>query len=139
MLREEPNPNGASFGPARRFRSLLSVAATAALLVNACGDGGQPGPETPAPQVRIATVTVDEAVEYFRTTGEVGARDRVALAPKGSGQVAEIRSSDGARVRQGEILIRLDTQTEEAALPAGSVSFTSVPADSSPPATRCSR
>ena len=52
--------------------------------------------------MRIAPVSVGEAVEYFRTTGEVVARDRVAPA-------SEVRWLMGLTIMVGVVLATLIT------------------------------
>lgn len=76
----------------------------------------QGGGEPPAVAVEFAEVTEGTASEDFSTVGEIVAADRVTLTAQSSGTVTDIPVSDGARVSEGEVLVRLDDQAQQAAL-----------------------
>jgi membrane fusion protein (multidrug efflux system) len=73
-----------------------------------------PPPET------IATAVAQEETwaDTLSAVGSVSAAQGVVVAPEIAGTVSEIDFESGATVKQGDLLLRLDTSTEEAQLRA---------------------
>lgn len=74
---------------------------------------------TPPPEA-VATVTVqsDNWKDSLPAIGSVTAEQGVTVAPEIAGTVSEIDFDSGATVQKGDLLVRLDTSTEEAQLRA---------------------
>lgn len=75
----------------------------------------------PPPQVEtVATAVVRQEAwpDTLTAVGSVSAAQGVVVAPEIAGTVSEIAFESGASVKQGDLLVRLDTSTEEAQLRA---------------------
>ena len=73
-----------------------------------------PPPET----VASAVAREDQWPETIPAVGSVSAAQGVIVAPEIGGKVTEIAFESGAFVKQGDLLVRLDTSSEEAQLRA---------------------
>ena len=80
----------------------------------AAGAAFVPPPET------VATAVVDEEKwqDSLAAVGSVAAAQGVVVAPEVAGTVTEIAFESGAAVNKGDLLVRLDTSSEEAQLRA---------------------
>jgi len=73
----------------------------------------------PPPTVITTTVTkLTDWQEVRETIGQVNAIQGAVLSAEASGRVAEVLVKDGARVKKGEILIRLDDSVEKSSYQA---------------------
>ena len=100
----------------RTITRLVAAAALAATLA-ACGEA--PPPVVSAPrQVEVAVVEASRISETARLTGDVQARDEVELGFRIGGKVVERLVNVGDSVVAGQVLARLDTETERNALNA---------------------
>ena len=74
----------------------------------------------PTPTETVATAVVHEETwpETLSAVGSVSAAQGVNVAPEIAGQVSEIAFDSGAAVKAGDLLVRLDTTSEEAQLRA---------------------
>jgi membrane fusion protein, multidrug efflux system len=74
----------------------------------------------PAESATISTAMVHEETwpETLSAVGSANAAQGVTVAPEIAGPVSEIDFESGAQVKQGDLLLRLDTSTEEAQLHA---------------------
>jgi RND family efflux transporter MFP subunit len=62
------------------------------------------------PLVSVVTVQVEDLADLVSFTGEIAARDEAAISAEGEGgRVAALFVEAGDRVRQGQVLARLDT------------------------------
>jgi membrane fusion protein (multidrug efflux system) len=95
----------------RSVRRLGGLTATAALV--ACGKGGPPPPPPPT-EVSIVTVTAADAEENLEFVGQVEAFRSVQVRPKVSGVITARAFSEGAQVRAGDVLYRIDPATYSA-------------------------
>lgn len=75
--------------------------------------GGPPGGQVP---VVIAPVRTGEVVERIESVGTVRAREAVTITTKVAGIVTAIRFEEGQRVREGELLLELDSAALQAEL-----------------------
>ncbi len=73
----------------------------------------EPGPRIPVP---VLPVTVGDLPSVYEATGTVRARASASLSSKLIGSVREVRVQIGDRVKEGQILIVLDSADLEAAL-----------------------
>lgn len=80
------------------------------LLLGACGgDGGQEVSEEPSGSpVEAAVATRDTLALEVRAVGSLEADALVQLRPEIDGHVTSIEFREGARVEQGEVLVRMD-------------------------------
>lgn len=72
----------------------------------ASGSGAPSLPQLPAPSGSAAPVTVTED----KTTGTLYPHEEVQLAPKAGGIIEKIFVDEGARVKKGDVVIRLDAR-----------------------------
>jgi membrane fusion protein (multidrug efflux system) len=68
--------------------------------------------------VATAVVRAESWLDTLHAVGSISAAQGVMVAPEIAGQVTEISFESGAAVQQGDLLVRLDTSTEEAQLRA---------------------
>jgi multidrug efflux pump subunit AcrA (membrane-fusion protein) len=59
-------------------------------------------------QVEVTTPTRGPAVDAIYATGTVEPTVMLPIAPRVAGRLAELNSDEGARVRKGQVLARLD-------------------------------
>jgi membrane fusion protein (multidrug efflux system) len=76
---------------------------------NAFARGGPPGVEV----ARVATVRMQDDAQ---AVGTLRSQQSVVLKPEVSGRVVRIAFSDGAKVRQGQLLVQLDDTLQRAEL-----------------------
>ena len=74
----------------------------------------------PVPSETVATAVAHEEAwpDTLSAVGSVSAAQGVTVAPEIAGKVSEIAFESGATVKQGDLLLRLDTTSEEAQLRA---------------------
>lgn len=85
------------------------------LLLSGCGGKEAPPPQGPPP-VTVATPLVKPIVDWDEYVGRFRAIRAVEVRPRVSGEIASVNFRDGAMVRKGDLLIRLDLRPFEAAL-----------------------
>lgn len=92
-------------------------AAVAALLVSALGaiacgpessEGAAGGDPVPGMPVEVAIATQTPVVESISATGEIEAVQSIELRPEIEGRIVEILAREGAEVRQGTPLFKVD-------------------------------
>ncbi|HEX5389359.1 MAG TPA: efflux RND transporter periplasmic adaptor subunit [Burkholderiaceae bacterium] len=98
---EKPGATPASSGPAG--------AAGGARPGGPGGAGGVPG-------VEVAKVKTMPLQDDAQAVGSLKSRQSVVLRPEVAGRVAELAFADGARVRKGQLLLRLDDTLQKAEL-----------------------
>ncbi|HEY8595581.1 MAG TPA: efflux RND transporter periplasmic adaptor subunit [Devosiaceae bacterium] len=82
----------------------------------ATGQQAKTGAVKPARLVRVVPVAAENYVDTATLTGEIRARSSVDLAFRLSGQIAQIAVSVGDHVAAGQVLARLDPETQKADL-----------------------
>ncbi len=94
-----------------------AVSALLALLLAACGkgDGGTPRARPPTP-VRVATAETRDVPRTLPAVGTVLPDATVAVRPLVTGPVLEVFFEEGAEVRAGQRLFRIDPRSYEATL-----------------------
>jgi RND family efflux transporter MFP subunit len=104
-----------------------------ALLALACGDDPTPrAAVADAPVVvRTAPVATETVAATIRGTGILGAKDEIALSFKIGGIVADVRVDEGARVRRGDVLARLDAREIDALVAKAAAAVQKAERDSS--------
>ncbi len=71
------------------------------------GGGGMEGGFPPTP-VEVAAAVTDTVVDAILAVGQIEALESIALQPEVSGRVTEVLVREGAFVRQGQALFRID-------------------------------
>jgi membrane fusion protein, multidrug efflux system len=95
------------------------LAATAAVLsgLAACGRSETPAPDAGRP-VDVVSVEASKLANDVQLSGEIQAENNVALAFRIGGRVVERPVNVGDRIAVGQLVARLDPQTEQNALTA---------------------
>jgi membrane fusion protein (multidrug efflux system) len=95
-------------------RTALSMAMTATLLLPGCkGDGPPPAP--PPAEVAVVKVTPNAVPESFEFSGEVQPYRRVEVRARVDGVIVARPFTEGALVKPGQVLYRLEQFRPEAA------------------------
>lgn len=77
---------------------------------------GSPGGGGGVPGVEVAKVATASLQDDAQAVGSLRSRQSVTLRPEVAGRIAEIAFRDGARVRRGQLLVRLDNTLQKAEL-----------------------
>jgi multidrug efflux system membrane fusion protein len=78
--------------------------------LSACSRTEAQQPPPPPPTVTVATVIEREVTEWDEFTGRLEAVDTVAVRPRVSGYVSAVRFTEGALVKQGDLLFQIDAR-----------------------------
>lgn len=85
-------------------------------LLASCGDEGRgKGEARPAP-VRVAQAVRQDVPRTLETVGTVQASSSVEVRARVTGEIAEVCFTEGEDVREGQVLLRIDSRPYEAAL-----------------------
>lgn len=95
-----------------------TVVASLAVLLAGCGDQPKPqgGGQMPPPPVGIATPVARELPTTREFTGRLEAIQSVELRTRVGGTITEVLVADGAEVKAGDVLFRIDDEPLKAAL-----------------------
>ena len=74
------------------------------------GEAGNAPPTPPAPEVTAARVLFDEVRDWAEFTGRLEPVESVELRPRVGGYVEAVEFVEGAEVRQGDLLFRIDAR-----------------------------
>jgi multidrug efflux system membrane fusion protein len=85
------------------------------LLAVGCGRTGEPGAPPPA-GVNVAEVVQKKVREWDDFTGRLEAPERVEIRPRVSGYLAAVAFEEGALVKAGDLLFRIDDREYRAAV-----------------------
>jgi pyruvate/2-oxoglutarate dehydrogenase complex dihydrolipoamide acyltransferase (E2) component len=85
------------------------------LLAVGCSRGGEPG-APPRAGVNVAEVVQKKVREWDDFTGRLEAPERVEIRPRVSGYLAEVAFEEGALVKAGDLLFRIDDREYRAAV-----------------------
>lgn len=99
----------------RRMAAGLAALLLVGLLGGGCGKGGGP-PAEMAIDVAVAQPEPTEVEDVLPAVGTVEPDERVVVQPEVSGVIQSIHFEEGQRVKQGDLLFRLDSRKEEALL-----------------------
>lgn len=80
---------------------------------NAAADGQR---ERPASKVNVISPMTDRVTDSVSAVGNLRARNQISLTTELSGRVVELNLNAGSRVREGELLLRLDDRQARADL-----------------------
>lgn len=92
----------------------IMLTAIAAVVLSACGEQtAQQGPGPSAPKVDVAQVLHERVTEWDEFTGRLQAPESVTLVPRVSGYIESVNFKEGALVKKGEVLFRIDPSVFE--------------------------
>lgn len=118
-----------------RFRYLLfaAVSATAIAVGVSSFSGGnaqesEPAEIAPAPSVTVAKPDAEKIVEWDEFTGRFEAIDSVDIRARVSGYLEAVAFEDGAIIRKGDLLFKIDPRPFEAELAAAKADLDSAAA-----------
>lgn len=105
------NKSGAGYKAGRALLGIVSGGA--ALLLSACGGGGDAGartsgPDLPTVAVRVAPVEERDLPILIEVSGVARSSQRASVAPKVMGTISEFPVALGQSVKQGELLVKID-------------------------------
>jgi membrane fusion protein, multidrug efflux system len=97
-------------------QSMTLLSALSALLLSACGsaEADVPTPSPPPPEVSVATVIAQPLREWEEFTGRLEERHRVEVRPRVAGFIDSVHFEDGARVKRGQLLFKIDPRPFQA-------------------------
>jgi len=98
-----------------RLNSVLLVTALAAFFTG-CVNKAQQNFERPPAPVTVAPAVAQDVSNYLDALGKIVARETVSIQPQVSGRIMKIHFTDGANVKQGQLLFTIDTRPFEANL-----------------------
>lgn len=98
-----------------RLISLLLVGALAAAAMG-CVNKAQQNFERPPAPVTVAPAVAQDVSNYLDALGKIVARETVSIKPQVSGRVMQIHFTDGANVKNGQLLFTIDPRPFEANL-----------------------
>ncbi|KAE8759542.1 efflux RND transporter periplasmic adaptor subunit [Paraburkholderia madseniana] len=122
--RNEPSRNEPSRNePGRHLGATLCIVLAAAMALAACHDGSAPAAQSaqsaqavPLPQVSVTRPVPREVREQLDLSGTVAPSATVTLIARVQGVLKEIGFADGAYVKQGQVLFRIEPDTYRAQL-----------------------
>ncbi|MGR3970207.1 efflux RND transporter periplasmic adaptor subunit [Shewanella sp. 1180_01] len=93
---------------------IMMLTAVAAFVLSACGEQtAQQGPATSAPMVDVAQVLHERVTEWDEFTGRLQTPESVTLIPRVSGYIDSVNFKEGALVKKGDVLFRIDPSVFE--------------------------
>jgi RND family efflux transporter MFP subunit len=100
----------------------LAAAAAAVLLLAACNRGADSSAAPPRP-VQVVAVEATRVANDVQLSGEIQAEKSVALAFRIGGRIAERSVNVGDRITAGQVVARLEPETEQNAVRAAKASL----------------
>jgi membrane fusion protein, multidrug efflux system len=94
----------------------LTGAALLVVALGACDRQAQPAFERPPAPVTVATAVQRDTPLYLDAVGKCAANEVVAIQPQISGRIVKIHFTDGADLKQGELLFTIDPRPVQAAV-----------------------
>src|SRR5687768_5791041 len=102
----------------KKFWIILIVLVVLVGLVFAAGKMFSGSGEVAPTAVRMEEVTRGELTEFVSAPGEIQAKSKVSISAKTAAQIIELPFEEGANVRKGDVLVRLDDTEMQARLRA---------------------
>jgi membrane fusion protein, multidrug efflux system len=100
----------------RRRAAGLTAVAGLLLLLAACDRAAQPSFERPPTPVTVATAVARDVPLYIDAVGKSVANEVVSIQPQISGRIVKIHFTDGADLKQGELLFTIDPRPLQASV-----------------------
>lgn len=97
-------------------QSMTLLSALSALLLGGCSsaEADVPAPSPPPPEVSVAAVIAQPLHDWAEFTGRLEERHRVEVRPRVAGFIDSVHFADGARVKRGQLLFKIDPRPFEA-------------------------
>jgi membrane fusion protein, multidrug efflux system len=103
-----------------KFRAALTALGLLALGLAACGQQpAQPPAALPPPAVSVANPLEKEVVEWDEYTGRFDAVETVEVRARISGFLNQVKFTDGAMVKKGDLLFEIDPRPYQSVLDRG--------------------
>ena len=115
--------------PPSRSNSSLAVALAACALLSACQRAEEVAAEPEARPVRSITIEKADAGDVVVLSGRVAAEDEIAVAFRIPGRMIERPVNVGDRVRQGQVMARLEQMNERNQLLSAQAALNAANAD----------
>ena len=102
----------------QKCAGVVAIGVTLALALAGCGESEQAAPAAaaPPPAVTVVTIAQEEMRPSITFTGRIEATDKVDLRARVDGFLDERRFTEGALVKQGDLLFVLEKGPYEAAV-----------------------
>lgn len=105
--------------PSLQRRRLLALSSLPVLCVLAgCGEEKRPAPRSTPLAVRTVTVHAADEPHWIETVAQAEAGAGIDVKPQATGQLLRIACTEGAYVRQGDVLFEIDPSALSSALEA---------------------
>jgi multidrug efflux system membrane fusion protein len=99
------------------YRPGIGLLITAFLAASAgCVNKAQQNFDRPPAPVKVAAAVTQDVSNYLDALGKIVARETVAIQPQVAGRIMKIHFTDGANVKQGQLLFTIDPRPFEASL-----------------------
>src|SRR5687767_8598154 len=98
-----------------RLNTLLLIAAFGAT-TSGCVNKAQQNFERPPAPVSVTAAVSQDVSNYLDALGKIVARETVSIQPQVAGRITKIHFTDGANVKQGQLLFTIDPRPFEANL-----------------------
>jgi multidrug efflux system membrane fusion protein len=97
-------------------QSMTLLSALLGLLLGGCrsAEADVPPASPPPPEVSVATVIAQPLHDWEEFTGRLEERHRVEVRPRVAGFIDSVHFQDGARVRRGQLLFKIDPRPFQA-------------------------
>jgi len=102
-------------GLSYRLGTSLLMAVSIAALAGCVNKAQQSFDRPPAP-VKVAPAVAQDVATYLDALGKIVARETVAIQPQVSGRILQLHFTDGANVKNGQLLFTIDPRPFEANL-----------------------
>ncbi len=100
-------------------RAFLASTALAVALLAGCAEPAAPPAFVPPPAaVRVTPAVAREVPVYLDEIGRVLASESVSIRPQVTGKITEVLFEEGADIRKGDVLVRIDPRPFQARLDA---------------------
>ena len=99
-----------------KFRAALFVLGLLTLDLAACSEAAKTPAAPPPPAVTVANPLEKEVIEWDEYTGRFDAVDTVEVRARISGFLNEVKFTDGAMVKKGDLLFEIDPRPFQSAL-----------------------
>jgi multidrug efflux system membrane fusion protein len=109
--------------PRKRAALYVALVASSAVALAGCGKKPGAGGERPIRNVFVAKVTTQDVPLYLDEIGTTTAFETVQVQAQVTGQIISREFADGAEVKKGDLLFRIDARPYEAVLASAKADF----------------
>ena len=100
------------------FSPLPQILGAALLFTSACSTGEPEAQQPQAVPVKLQTLEQATVIDSSEFVGTLEAQKRVAIAPRVAGRIVDIAVAEGDRVAQGQLIVQLQLEREQAQVSA---------------------